>query len=133
MNAQKIIDSIFDFCQKSEDKYVDLAAQAMDKNNMVGNIIYNSEANAYTKVRWFLEGLLEKEGTKDMEFNVAYNLMKKGTKIKLPEWEGYWYWDEKKNTIMIHTKEGTELDIRESEDMDFTMKNICRNDWIEAN
>lgn len=133
MNAQKIIDSIFDFCQKSEDKYVDLAAQAMDKNNMVGNVIYNSEANAYTKVRWFLEGLLEKEGTKDMEFNVAYNLMKKGAKIKLPEWEGYWYWDEKKNTIMIHTKEGTELDIRESEDMDFTMKNICRNDWIEAN
>lgn len=133
MNAQKIIDSIFDFCQKSEDKYVDLAAQAMDKNNMVGNIIYNSEANAYTKVRWFLEGLLEKEGTKDMEFNVAYNLMKKGAKIKLPEWEGYWYWDEKKNTIMIHTKEVTELDIRESEDMDFTMKNICRNDWIEAN
>lgn len=133
MRAQKIIDSIFDFCQKSEDKYVDLAAQAMDKNNMIGNIIYNSEANAYTKVRWFLEGLLEKEGTKDMEFNVAYNLMKKGAKIKLPEWEGYWYWDEKKNTIMIHTKEGKELDIRESEDMDFTMKNICREDWIEAN
>ena len=68
-----------------------------------------------------------------MEFNVAYNLMKKGAKIKLPEWEGYWYWDEKKNTIMIHTKEGKELDIRESEDMDFTMKNICREDWIEAN
>lgn len=133
MRAQKIIDNIFDFCQKSEDKYVDLAAQAMDKNNMIGNVIYNSEANAYTKVRWFLEGLLEKEGTKDMEFNVAYNLMKKGAKIKLPEWEGYWYWDEKKNTIMIHTKEGKELDIRESEDMDFTMKNICREDWIEAN
>lgn len=133
MKAQKVIDSIFDFCQKSEDKYVDLAAQAMDKNNMIGNVIYNSEANAYTKVRWFLEGLLEKEGTKDMEFNVAYNLMKKGAKIKLPEWEGYWYWDEKKNTIMIHTKEGKELDIRESEDMDFTMKNICREDWIEAN
>lgn len=133
MKAQKIIDSIFDFCQKSEDKYVDLAAQAMDKNNMIGNVSYNSEANAYTKVRWFLEGLLEKEGTKDMEFNVAYNLMKKGAKIKLPEWEDYWYWDEKKNTIMIHTKDGTELDIRESEDMDFTMKNICREDWIEAN
>lgn len=133
MRSQKVIDSIFDFCQKSEDKYVDLAAQAMDKNNMIGNVIYNSEANAYTKVRWFLEGLLEKEGTKDMEFNVAYNLMKKGAKIKLPEWEGYWYWDEKKNTIMIHTKEGKELDIRESEDMDFTMKNICREDWIEAN
>lgn len=133
MKEKEIIDKIFDFCQKSEDKYVDLAAQAMDKNNMIGNVIYNSEANAYTKVRWFLEGLLEKEGTKDMEFNVAYNLMKKGAKIKLPEWEGYWYWDEKKNTIMIHTKEGTELDIRESEDMDFTMKNICREDWIEAN
>lgn len=133
MKEKEIIDKIFDFCQKSEDKYVDLAAQAMDKNNMIGNVIYNSEANAYTKVRWFLEGLLEKEETKDMEFNVAYNLMKKGAKIKLPEWEGYWYWDEKKNTIMIHTKDGTELDIRESEDMDFTMKNICREDWIEAN
>ena len=47
MKAQKVIDSIFDFCQKSEDKYVDLAAQAMDKNNMIGNVIYHNDSQCF--------------------------------------------------------------------------------------
>ena len=49
--------------------------------------------------------------------------------MKLPEWGGYWYWDKEKKTIIIHTRKGEELDIRETDDVDYTMSFICRNDW----
>lgn len=64
-----------------------------------------------------------------MSFNVAYIYLKRGHKIKLPEWGGYWYWDSEKKTIIIHTRKGEELDIRQTEDVDYTMSFICRNDW----
>ena len=47
-----------------------------------------------------------------MEFKQALNLMKKGVPMKLASWGGYWYWDLDKETIMMHTKDGNELDIR---------------------
>lgn len=62
-----------------------------------------------------------------MEFREAYQEMKKGNKIKLPEWKGYWSWENV--TIMIHCKEGLVLDIRETNDVDYTFGFICRNDW----
>lgn len=62
-----------------------------------------------------------------MEFREAYEQMKKGKKVKLPEWEGYWCWEN--NTIMIHCKDGLVLDIRETEDVNYTFGFICRNDW----
>lgn len=27
-----------------------------------------------------------------MEFSKIYNYLKRGHKIRLPEWGGYWYW-----------------------------------------
>lgn len=33
---------------------------------------------------------------------------------------------------MIHCKDGQELDIRSTENVGFTMDNICQNDWIEV-
>ena len=68
-----------------------------------------------------------------MIFKTAYNLMKnKGKKIKLPSWGGYWYWDNEKETIMIHTKDGDELDIRSTENVDYTISNINSTEWIIA-
>lgn len=64
-----------------------------------------------------------------MEFSKAYNYIKRGHKMKLPEWGGYWYWDTKNNTITIHTYKGEELDIRETEDLDYTMNFLFRDDW----
>lgn len=64
-----------------------------------------------------------------MKFSAAYIYLKRGHKIKLPEWGGYWYWDKEKETIIIHTRTGEEFDIRETEDVDYTMSFICRNDW----
>ena len=55
-----------------------------------------------------------------MEFKQALSLMKKGVAMKLSSWGGYWYWDSDKETIMMHTKEGNELDIRETDRVPYT-------------
>lgn len=51
-----------------------------------------------------------------MKFKRAFELMKNGAKIKLPSWGGYWYWDDEKKTVIMHTKEGKEMDIRETKE-----------------
>ena len=39
-----------------------------------------------------------------MKFNDAFIAMKRGAKVKLPSWGGYWYWDTDKETIMIQCR-----------------------------
>ena len=67
-----------------------------------------------------------------MNFNEAFKLMKQGYPVKLPSWGGYWYWDATKETIMMHTKEDKELDIRETERVEYTTMNILSDEWILA-
>lgn len=50
-----------------------------------------------------------------MKFKEAFRLMEQGVKVKLPSWSGYWYWDADKESIIMHTKDGEELDIRETQ------------------
>ena len=68
-----------------------------------------------------------------MIFTEIFKEMKEhGAKAKLPSWGGYWYWDADKETIMMHTKDGKELDIRETEVVEYTTMNICSDEWILA-
>ncbi|MBU5268901.1 DUF2829 domain-containing protein [Clostridium cochlearium] len=62
-----------------------------------------------------------------MDFKKSYEFLKQGKHVKRKEWGGYWKWEN--NTIMIHCKDGKVLDIRDTEDVDFTMSNILANDW----
>lgn len=64
-----------------------------------------------------------------MRFVEVFKAMKDGAKAKLPSWGGYWYWDEEKQTIMMHTKDGEELDIRETQRVEYTTLNILSEDW----
>jgi hypothetical protein len=64
-----------------------------------------------------------------MMFSDAYMLMKQGVKVKLPNWGGYWYWDAEKKTIMMHTKDGEELDIRQTDRPEYTFDNIASDEW----
>lgn len=64
-----------------------------------------------------------------MKFKRAFELMKNGAKIKLPSWGGYWYWDDEKQTVIMHTKEGKEMDIRETERVIYTLSNILDDQW----
>lgn len=68
-----------------------------------------------------------------MNFVKALEIMKTGEMVKLPSWGGYWYWDNEKKTIIMHTKDGEELDIRETEVPDYTAMNIASDEWIVAN
>lgn len=73
-----------------------------------------------------------------MQFDVALKLMKEGQKVKLPSWGGFWAWDEEKQTILMHCRKqdsdtGKEiLDIRETQRVEYTLRNVISNDWIVA-
>lgn len=62
-----------------------------------------------------------------MIFKEAYEALKQGANIKLPEWSGYWAWED--DSIKMHCKDGRILDIRETENLDYTLSFILRDDW----
>ena len=64
-----------------------------------------------------------------MKFKEAFRLMEQGVKVKLPSWSGYWYWDADKESIIMHTKDGEELDIRETQSVEYTLANILSGTW----
>lgn len=73
-----------------------------------------------------------------MRFCEAFELMKQGVPVKLPSWGGYWCWDNDKQTIMMHCRpqdsdtQGTILDIRETQRVEYTLSNILSDEWIVA-
>lgn len=70
-----------------------------------------------------------------MNFSEAFEALKEGKKIKLKSWNGYWekqkdvYSREGKDTVYMHCKDGRVLDIRDTQDVMFTLGNIAQNDW----
>ena len=62
-----------------------------------------------------------------MFFKEAYEALKQGAIVKLPEWAGYWRWED--NSIKMHCKDGKVLDIRETDNVDYTLTFILRDDW----
>lgn len=73
-----------------------------------------------------------------MKFEKAFELMKQGHKVKLPSWGGYWAWDEEKQTILMHCRPDNSdtgnpvMDIRETQRVEYTMMNICSDEWVIA-
>lgn len=62
-----------------------------------------------------------------MNFKKAYEALKQGARIALPEWAGFWKWEN--NTIKMYCKDGRVLDIRDSENVDYTIIFTFRDDW----
>lgn len=67
-----------------------------------------------------------------MDWRSAFKAMLNGRKIKKPNWGGYWHWDFEKQTIMMHCKDGVIIDIRKTQDVAYTLKQIQSDDWIIA-
>lgn len=67
-----------------------------------------------------------------MKFKEAFEEMKSGIPVKLPSWAGYWWWDEESQTILMYTKDGGCLDIRETQNVEYTLKNILSDEWVYA-
>lgn len=67
-----------------------------------------------------------------MIWNEAFKAMKKGAKVKLPSWAGYWFWSIPAQSILMHTKDGKDIDIRQTEIPDYTFGNIGSDEWMIA-
>lgn len=73
-----------------------------------------------------------------MNFIEALKAMKEGKKVKLPSWGGYWTWDAKKQTVMMHCRPGNSdtgnpiMDIRETQRVEYTLTNVCSDEWMIA-
>ncbi|WP_418917439.1 Thoeris anti-defense Tad2 family protein [Agathobacter sp.] len=67
-----------------------------------------------------------------MTFKEAFEAMKHGAKVKLPSWAGYWFWSIPAQSILMHTKDGNDIDIRQTEIPDYTFGNIGSDEWIFA-
>ena len=65
---------------------------------------------------------------KNLSWKDAWFQLLNGRKIKRPLWEGYWVWEN--NTIMIHCRDGSVLDIRETDNPAYTFTNIAQRDWM---
>ena len=62
-----------------------------------------------------------------MNFGKALEALKAGYKVKLPSWTGYWQKDE--DTVKMYCKDGRILDIRETEDVFYTLAFIASEEW----
>ena len=62
-----------------------------------------------------------------MNFKEALANLRKGLPIKREYWEGYWI--KEGNRIVIHLKEGDNLDLQDTNDILFTLSNIAEDDW----
>lgn len=82
---------------------------------------------------YITEALFATDYEPNMEFGEALDKMKTGAKVKLPSWGGYWYWDPDKETVIMHTKDGEDLDIRETQRVGYTLENILSDEWQIAN
>lgn len=67
-----------------------------------------------------------------MKFKQALEEMKKGIPMKLPSWGGYWCWDDESKTIIMYTKDNQQLDIRETQRVEYTLDNVLSDEWVIA-
>ena len=58
-----------------------------------------------------------------MDFRHAYFEMLSGRAVRLPDWSGYWAWEN--GTIMMHSKDSSALDIRHTQNPGYTFTNIA--------
>lgn len=62
-----------------------------------------------------------------MDFRHAFFEMLSGRAVRLPDWSGYWVWEN--GTIMMYGKDGTATDIRQTKNPGYTFSNIASKDW----
>ena len=62
-----------------------------------------------------------------MDFRHAFFEMLSGRAVRLPDWSGYWTWEN--GTIMMHGRDGSVMDIRETKNPGYTFSNIAEKTW----
>lgn len=62
-----------------------------------------------------------------MDFASAFISMTRGHKVARSHWSGYWHIVD--DEIVMHTKYGEDIKIRDSDDILYTISNCACNDW----
>ena len=62
-----------------------------------------------------------------MNFASAFISMTRGHKVARSHWSGYWYIVD--GIIMMHTKDGVDLKLTDSDDIVYTISNCACDDW----
>lgn len=62
-----------------------------------------------------------------MKWCEAFESLKLGARVKLPEWSGYWVYEN--DTIVMYCKDGKVIDIRDAIDILYTLGSTVRDDW----
>jgi hypothetical protein len=66
-----------------------------------------------------------------MEFKEVFEALKQGKKVKRAHWAGYWQIVDNNNVMFC--KDGKQIPFTQTEDVMFTVSNMCENDWEIAN
>jgi hypothetical protein len=53
------LEKLYEKVKNLEEHYEDCSAKAMEKNNIQAMMIHSAEANAFTRVRWMIEEMME--------------------------------------------------------------------------
>ena len=62
-----------------------------------------------------------------MDVKGALEALKQGHAVRLSHWKGYWKRDGE--TIKMHCRDGKVLDIRDTQDVFYTLQNIVSDEW----
>ena len=62
-----------------------------------------------------------------MDFASALFSMLRGHKVRRKHWKGYWKLEGKE--VIMYCRDGRVINIRDSEDMVYTLENMACNDW----
>ena len=62
-----------------------------------------------------------------MNFASALFSMLRGHKVRRSHWSGYWVIEH--GELIMHCRDGLVLNLRDSEDMVYTLQNISCDDW----
>jgi hypothetical protein len=54
---------LLEYVTNEEDRYYEFAHQAMQENNMIGNMVNMAQATAFQRVRYYMEEIKEIEKT----------------------------------------------------------------------
>ena len=64
---------------------------------------------------------------KIMNFASAFISLQRGHKIRRKHWKGYWILEN--NEIMMHCYDGRVINIKDTDDILYTISNMACNDW----
>jgi hypothetical protein len=67
------------------------------------------------------------KGEKQMKFAEALEALKCGAAVKRPHWAGYWMLEG--GALIMYLKDGTNMDLRETQDTVYTMEQMAAEDW----